>query len=84
MKENSKKYININEFVKEYNLSFKSEKSKINWFKKLKSETLYRIGESWFISKIEFEKLFEGYAENQIAIKRNRIDAFRSKNERTK
>lgn len=44
MVENREKYINIDKFALQYNLTFKNERAKLRWFQKLRPKTLYRIG----------------------------------------
>lgn len=62
--------INISEFFKKQNISFKSEKQALNWVRKLQPNTLGRVGTSYFIEDSELETLFQNYVMRQRNIKR--------------
>jgi hypothetical protein len=69
--------ISIDEFVSRKKLKFKSEKSKIAWFQKLKAESLVKLGVTYFINENEAEKLLNEDLLRKIKVKKKRIDQAR-------
>ena len=65
--------ISIDEFVSRKKLKFKSEKSKIAWFQKLKAESLVKLGVTYFINEKEAEQLLNQQLIHKIKIKKQRI-----------
>lgn len=63
----------LDQFLREKQITFKSEKSKMNWVRKLKPETLVKIGVTYFIQEQEMEKLIQEHLEQQIKIRKSRI-----------
>jgi len=45
--------INLQTFLKKYNIEFESEKKALNWIRSMKPLTLVRIGSSYFIDEKE-------------------------------
>ena len=64
--------ISIDEFLLQKKLKFKSEKSKIAWFKKLKAESLVKLGDTYFINKNEAERLLNEHLIHKIKIRKQR------------
>ena len=62
--------ITIQKFLKERDISFSTEKKALNWVRKLKPESLVRVGNSYFIDPKEMEKLLTEYVAKQILIRR--------------
>ena len=65
--------ISIDEFVTRKKLKFKSEKSKIAWFRNLKAESLVKLGTTYFISENEAERLLNDDLVRRIKVKKQRI-----------
>ena len=64
--------ISIDEFVSRKKLKFKTEKSKVAWFKKLKAESLVKLGDTYFINRKEAEQLLAEDLVHKIKIKKQR------------
>lgn len=73
--------INIFKFLEKNNIKFQTEKKAINWIKKLKPSSLFRIGNSYFADEQELFELLQGYADKQIK-QRKRLKNIRSKQAR--
>jgi hypothetical protein len=69
--------ISIDEFVSQKKLKFKTEKSKIAWFQKLKAESFVKLGATYFIDKNEAEQLLNEDLLRKIKVKKQRINQAR-------
>lgn len=69
--------ISIDEFVSKRKLRFKSEKSKIAWFQKLRPESLVKLGVTYFINEDEAERLLSEDLARKIRVKKQRINQAR-------
>lgn len=69
--------ISIDEFVSRKKLKFKSEKSKIAWFKKLKAESFVKLGITYFINENEAKQLLNEDLIRKIKVKKKRINQAR-------
>jgi hypothetical protein len=69
--------ISIDEFVSKKKLKFKSEKSKIAWFQKLKAESLVKLGVTYFINENEADQLLNEDLIRKIKVKKKRINQAR-------
>lgn len=58
--------INIKQFMKDKGIEFQTSKQELNWIRKLKPDTLIRIGNSYFAEEPELNRLFQIYLDNQI------------------
>lgn len=63
----------LDEFLREKGIIFKSEKSKMNWIRKLQPETLVKIGITYFVQEQEMDKLIAEHLEQQIKNRKSRI-----------
>lgn len=51
-------------------IKFSNEKKSLNWIRKLKPKTLFRIGDSYFADKKELDELLAKYSTQQIETQR--------------
>ena len=58
--------INIYDFLKTKKIVFADDKKALNWVRRLKAETLVRIGDSYFADEVELDRLLESYINQQI------------------
>jgi hypothetical protein len=71
--------ITIDTFLKDNEIVFKTQKSKLNWFRGLKSLSLIRIGQTYFIDQIEMEILLSRDIEKRKIALRKRRNAAKAK-----
>jgi hypothetical protein len=64
--------INLKNFLKDNDIQFDSEKKALRWIRLMKSNTLVRIGSSYFIDEDEMVILMKVYLTKQIALKKKR------------
>lgn len=69
--------ISIDQFVTRKKLKFGSEKSKIAWFRRLKSESLVKLGVTYFINEKEAEQLLNEELIRKIKTKKKRSNQAR-------
>jgi hypothetical protein len=64
--------INLNNFLKDNDIHFESEKKALRWIRLMKSTTLVRIGASYFVEEDEMSVLMKIYLTKQVVLKKKR------------
>ena len=64
--------MNLEKFLKANNINFKTERRAVAWVKKLKANSIVRIGSSYFIDELEMSELLSNYFNQQISLRKKR------------
>ena len=62
---------NVVQLLKNKNISFETREKAINWVKKLKCESLVRIGSSYFVDEKELHRLVDTFLLRQVNLKKS-------------